>query len=69
MKLTLFSILIFILVLASGFQVFGQEWTQEQKEAWITVEAHIIIVGLRQVEIPLKLCLPLFWQKNFLSEI
>jgi len=38
MKSIVISVLICILIVASGFQALAEEWTTEQKEVWATIE-------------------------------
>jgi len=40
MKRVIISILTGIFIVASSFQVFGEEWTAEQKEVWGVIEGH-----------------------------
>ncbi|MEN8245448.1 MAG: nuclear transport factor 2 family protein [Thermodesulfobacteriota bacterium] len=41
MKPILISILVCIFIMATGFQVVGEEWTPDQKEVWDTLVADI----------------------------
>ena len=39
MRSTIISILIAVFVISTGYQSFGAEWTQEQKDIWSVVQA------------------------------
>jgi hypothetical protein len=49
------SIILFSMIFLGSFQVFGQEWTTEQKEVWKTVEANWKAIKNGNIEALLEL--------------